>query len=179
MSRFVIFELRCIAPITQRLNIGSMTDGTRRPHSLLTHADVMAVLHRCKYDPASAEASLAALQRRRESKYNAASASNDARSSQQGNAADLTTKRATVHGHAIARGGKSGGRGGSKGQSGGSSGDKSSGEGNRWEDWSEVDRAAFLAHLGDKVQHELSARNVSPCVDVVMLLCCSCHSCYL
>lgn len=133
----------------QRLHIGSMNCGTRRPTSLLTHADVVAALHRCKYDPASAEASLVALARRRESKHNSASASNNARNLEQGNA-DLTAG-VVAAAEASATAGKSISKPSSKAPSGGSPAGKSDVGGNRWEDWSEDDRAAFLMHLGDKV----------------------------
>lgn len=121
-----------------------MKEDTKQPSSLLTHADVMEALHRCLYDPASAEASLTALERRRQSKHNAASI--------RGNAGE----EAAVGGVAVVgdktAGGRDGGKSGSKAEALLSAGvGINEGEGNRWEDWSEDDRSAFLTHLGDKV----------------------------
>lgn len=125
-----------------------MKSGTRRPASLLTHADVVAALHRCKYDPASAEASLVALARRRESKHNSASASTNARNWEQGNADPLVGVVPVANASATA--GKSTSK--PTDSIGGLPGGKSDVGGNRWEDWSEDDRSAFLMHLGDKVR---------------------------
>lgn len=127
-----------------------MKSGTRRPASLLTHADVVAALHRCKYDPASAEASLVALARRRESKHNSASASTHARNLEQGNP-DLTAG-VVAAADASTRAGKSTSKTSPKGPRSVPPAGKSEVGGNRWEDWSEDDRAAFLVHLGDKVR---------------------------
>lgn len=117
------------------------------PATLLTHADVLAALHGCKYDCASAEASLGALRRQREAKYNAAytrSIADDkqvATSRREQSTPDGVKsgpKRATVNG-----GESPGGR-------------LQETCGNRWEDWSDADRAAFLKHLGDKVETQPS-----------------------
>lgn len=133
-----------------------MKSGTRRPASLLTHADVVAALHRCKYDPASAEASLVALARRRESKHNSASASTNARNLERGNAGLIAGVVAAAYASTSA--GKSTSKPRSKAPSGGPPGGKSDVGGNRWEDWSEDDRSAFLMHLGDKVRIQI--RNI-------------------
>lgn len=125
-----------------------MKSSTKRPLSLLTQVDVMAALHRCKYDPASAEASLVALHRQRESAYKIASASND---SSAASAADVTGAGAGAPSQGAAAEEKTRGKGGSKAYSGSLLGSKRRMGGNRWEDWSEADRAAFVKHLGDKV----------------------------
>ena len=137
----------------QRLHIGSIQDGTRRPASLLTHADVVAALHRCKYDPASAEASLVALARRRESKYSSASSSSEVRT------VDATGGADSAEGTGVAKvpegsapAGKSATTLSSNTLCDGPPGGKDDVGGNRWEDWSEEDRATFLAQLGDKVR---------------------------
>lgn len=122
-----------------------MKGNTRQPSSLLTPADVMTALHRCGYDLASAETSLAALERRRQSRHNAASSLRDSAGEQ------AAVGRAGAVGGSAA-GGKNGGKSGSKAEAVGSAcKDSDGGNGNRWEDWSEVDRAAFLTHLGEKV----------------------------
>ena len=140
----------------QRLHIGVLKANSRRPVSFLTHVDIMTTLHRCKYDPASAEASLVALQRRRESRYNLACASNEARNLQQSTAEQ---SRAGGEGRTASTGtagaAKSSGKGGSKGQGGASASAKHMSKDNRWEDWTEADRAAFLTHLGEKVRSRL------------------------
>lgn len=137
----------------QRLHIGVLKANSRRPVSVLTHVDVMTTLHRCKYDPASAEASLAALQRRRETRYKLACASNEARNLQRSTADQSGARGAASTGTTGAA--KSTGKGGSKGQGGASASAKHTSRENRWEDWTEVDRAAFLTHLGEKVRHRL------------------------
>jgi len=138
----------------QRLHIGSIQDGTRRPDSLLTHADIVAALHRCKYDPASAESSLIALARRRESKYNSASASSDVRRLDvNGNAGLAEETGVAGESGGSAPAGKSASKVNSTSLGGGPPGGEGEDDtgGNRWEDWSEEDRATFLAQLGDKV----------------------------
>lgn len=143
----------------QRLHVGSIQDGTRRPDSLLTHADIVAALHRCKYDPASAEASLIALARRRESKYNRASSSSDVYKLGANGNADLAKGTIGVAGEAegsakataTATAGKKSSKASSTSLGDGPPGGKGDKGGNRWEDWSEEDRAMFLAQLGDKV----------------------------
>lgn len=133
----------------QRIRIGSRRDDGGRPTSLLTHADVVAALHRCKYDPASAEASLVGLQRRRETKHKSASASSDARKLQHSRG-DVSAEAATSpEDSATAQ--KSSNQISSIAPGGEPYTGKSDVGGNRWEDWSEADRAAFLIHLGDKV----------------------------
>lgn len=137
--------------LAQRLQIGVIKSNTRRPSSPLTHADVMAALHFCEYDLPSAEASFVALQRRRLLRYSAASAGNDARSAHL--SATGPAGGASVPGNS--KGGKSNSRKGSSiGQIRGPEAENTTtapADGNRWEDWSEADRAAFLTHLGDKV----------------------------
>lgn len=113
----------------------------------------MTTLHRCKYDPASAEASLTALQRRRELRYNLACASNEARNLQQSSANQ--SKAGGVASTGTTGAAKSTGKGGTKGQGSASASAKHTPRENRWEDWSEADRAAFLTHLGEKVRHRL------------------------
>lgn len=139
---FVISTVSCYWP--QRLRVGMFRANTKQPATLLTHADVFAALHRCKYDLASAEASLTALKRRREEKYNAAYTrslsddlpkSTDAAEGQAATAVGhIGSKRRTINGNETP--------GGLAAETGG----------NRWEDWSDADRAAFLKHLGDKVK---------------------------
>lgn len=130
----------------QRLRIGVIKDNPRRPSTRLTHADLVVALHRCKYDLASAEASLGALKRHRESKYNAAcseSTSDDA--TQDGASAEnkaTAGEGAVTTKSTLKREGES-----PKGNRGWQSGEG----GNRWEDWSKGDKGAFLAHLEDKV----------------------------
>lgn len=154
---FAFYSLVIMPCFAQRLHIGELKDNSRRPVSLLTHVDIMTTLHRCKYDPASAEASLVALQRRRELRYNLASASNEARNSQLS-----TAEQSGSGGTGGARGAASVGTagaakgigkgGGSKGQgSASASSAKHMPRDNRWEDWTEADRAAFLTHVGEKV----------------------------
>lgn len=143
----------CGSLLGQRLHIGAVKDDDRRPVSLLTNADVVEALHRCKYDPASAEASLVALLRRRESKHNRASANSNARNLERVNsnitpaivvaATEGNTAAAAGNGTSVANAGASEGT---------SPGDTCDVGANRWEDWSEADRAAFLMHLGDKVR---------------------------
>lgn len=145
----ISLHLHCAA---QRLHIGSIKEGTRRPTTLLSHADVVAALHRCKYDPASAEASLIALARRREAKYIVASAGSDARNSEQRSAEQAAGARIPGAGGGSATADK-------KRTSSASPrvladappGGKVDVGGNRWEDWSEDERAAFLTQLEDKV----------------------------
>lgn len=63
----------------------------------------------------------------------------------------------------------SGKGGGSKGQSSAStSSAKHMSRDNRWEDWTEADRAAFLTHVGEKVCFEVVGRRVL-CVPVPCL----------
>lgn len=145
----------------QRLHIGAMKSNTRRPVSLVTHVDLMAALHRYKYDLTSAEVSLVALQRLRETRHNVASACNDARSLRQGIANTANVAKGRPTGERSTAGG-SGSKSGSKGQGGGSSGEGSNAHENRWEDWSEVERAAFLKHVGDKVL-PIQCTNVCVC----------------
>lgn len=115
----------------------------------MTHPDVMAALHRCRYESDQAEASLAALQRYKEKRFSVASASNDARNLHKSvGDAPAGGKGAMKRGSSND---KNSGRGNAKGEGGVSSGEKDYSVGNRWEDWSEADRAAFLDHLGDKV----------------------------
>ena len=130
--------------VVQRLHIGSVNEGTRRPTTLLSHADVVAALHRCKYDPASAEASLIALARRREAKYLVASAASDARNSER--------RSAEQAGGGSVAAGKSTGNTSPKVLADAPPGGKIDIGGNRWEDWSEHDRVAFLTQLGEKVR---------------------------
>ncbi|CAM9452162.1 unnamed protein product [Ectocarpus sp. 8 AP-2014] len=139
---------RRLQQLVKRLRIGPGRDDGGRPTSLLTHADVVAALHRCKYDPASAEASLVGLQRRRETKHKSASASSDARKLQHGRG-DVSAEAATSpEDSATAQ--KSSNQISSIALGGEPYTGKSDVGGNRWEDWSEADRAAFLLHLGDK-----------------------------
>ncbi|CAM9278100.1 unnamed protein product [Ectocarpus sp. 4 AP-2014] len=139
---------RRLQQLVKRLRIGAGRDDGGRSSSLLTHADVVAALHRCKYDPASAEASLVGLQRRRETKHKSASASSDARKLQHSRG-DLSAEAATSpEDSATAQ--ESSNQISSIAPGGEPYTGKSDVGGNRWEDWSEVDRAAFLVHLGDK-----------------------------
>lgn len=142
----------------QRLHIGATKDDDGRPASLLTNADVVEALHRCKYDPASAEASLVALQRRRESKHSRASANSNARNLQQGSF-NITAAVVAPEGSATAIAGNGTSNVSARAKGRILPGDKSDGGANRWEDWSESDRAAFLVHLGDKV----CAPRLGPC----------------
>lgn len=152
------FYFHMYAIDVQRLRVGSIRDGTRRPDSLLTHADIVAALHRCKYDPASAEASLIALARRRESKYNSASSSSEVRALGANGNADLaegTGVAGEPDGSDAATAGKSARKFpkyNSTRLGDGPPGGKDDKGGNRWEDWSEEDRATFLLQLGDKVR---------------------------
>eukprot|EP00752_Nemacystus_decipiens_P010814 g9619.t1 len=133
---------RRLQQLVKRLHIGSIKEGTRRPTTLLSQADVVAALHRCKYDPASAEASLIALARRREAKYTVASAASDAR--------NLQLRNTEQAGGGSATAGKSSGSTSPRVLADAPPGGKIDVGGNRWEDWSEDDRVAFLAQLGDK-----------------------------
>lgn len=130
---------------------------TKQPATLLTHADVLAALHRCKYDLASAEASLTALKRRREEKYNIAytrSLSDDLPKGTRTDAAAGGQAEATV----VCIGYKKRTINGNE-TPGGLAVEKG---GNRWEDWSDTDRAAFLKHLGDKVKESTASRMPLP-----------------
>lgn len=149
LARFVLVFLNFGS---QRLHIGSIKEGSRRPTTLLSHADVVAALHRCKYDPASAEASLIALARRREANYKVASAGSDARNSEQGNTEQAAGVGVTGEAAGSAAADKSTSMASPKVLCDAPPGGKSDIGGNRWEDWSEDDRAAFLAQLGDKVR---------------------------
>lgn len=129
----------------QRLYIGKMQQGTRKPISLLTQADVMTALHRFSYDLPSAEAWLISLQRNRESRYKIAIASAEKNSTQ--DSGSRLNNRGMIPGMKISS------KAIPKGQSSGlPTVSRRSGGGNRWEDWSGTDRAAFLTHLGNKVQ---------------------------
>eukprot|EP00903_Cladosiphon_okamuranus_P015525 g14334.t1 len=134
---------RRLQQLVKRLHVGSIKEGTRRPTTLLSHTDVVAALHRCKYDPASAEASLIALARRREAKYVVASAASDARNS------GRCSMEQAVGGSATAAV-KTTGNTSPKVLADAPPGGKVDVGGNRWEDWSENDRVAFLAQLGEK-----------------------------
>lgn len=142
------FDVRVV--VMQRLHIGEMQEGTRKPISLLTQADVMTALHRFSYDLPSAEAWLISLQRHRESRYKIAVASTEKNANQDSGSGPVS--RGMISGMKISN------KAVPKGQNSGSpTVSRRSGGGNRWEDWSGTDRAAFLTHLGNKVQFLCSA----------------------
>ncbi|CAM9667574.1 unnamed protein product [Scytosiphon promiscuus] len=165
-------DARRLQQLVKRLHIGSMTDEGRRPVSLLTNADVVEALHRCNYDPASAEASLVALQRRRETKHSRASANSNTRNLQQGGSI-ITAALVAATSEESATGAVGNGTSDTNARAPGgtSPGNLRDGGGNRWEDWSETDRAAFLMHLGDKhkdmkyVVAEFPAKNHSDIIE--------------
>lgn len=154
---------------SQRLRIGSGKDDGGRPTSLLTHADVVTALHRCKYDPASAEASLVGLQRRRETKHKSASVSSDARKLQH-SSGDVAAEVATAPEDSTTAQNSSN-QLSSFAPGGEPYAGKSDVGGNRWEDWSEADRAAFLLHLGDKVDFPKTCLNLSRSFYAKLLWC--------
>lgn len=159
----------CLLYCAQRLHIGSIKEGTRRPTTLLSHADVVAALHRCKYDPASAEASLIALARRREAKYIVASAASDARNAEHGITGQAAGAVVSGAGEGRATAYKSTSKTSPKVLADAPPGGEIDIGGNRWEDWSEDDRAAFLTQLGDKVRAHTGVETTSsfvfsPCV---------------
>lgn len=121
----------------------------RRPATVLTHADVFAALHRCKYDIASAEASLGALRRYRTAKYEGACVASNNEETQD----EETSPSATQCTPSVGKAGLSLPSRGKEGERPG--GWQAEERGNRWEDWSQADRAAFLTHLGDKVRLRL------------------------
>lgn len=137
------------ALVMQRLYIGKMQEGTRKPISLLTQADIMTALHRFSYDLPAAEAWLISLQRHRESRYKIAVASTEKYVTQ--DSASGPVSRGVIPGMKISS------KVIPKGQSSGSpTVSRRSGGGNRWEDWSGTDRAAFFTHLGNKVHRTYS-----------------------